>query len=165
MVLAAATAVSFVGCAQSGDDFAAGFAERAVIGIGDDITPPRPTPLEADYLAAWAIRDPRLPWDVAQTDYTVEALGWEGNSGDDEGARIELRVAMRVHAQSGGLPRGLDHADGLATRCWAHCPTTSSRGCRPRSKVQRTTRDIRRQRSVALLCYLESVRQPVERPL
>ena len=118
LALAAATALTLAGCTQSGDDFAAGLAERVVIGIGDDITPPRPTPLEADYLAAWAIRDPRLPRDVAQTDYTVEALAWEGNSGDEEGARITLRITVHVHAQSGGLFQGLDHAEGRATRCW-----------------------------------------------
>ena len=118
IVLAVGAALSLVGCAQSGDDFAAGLAERVIIGIGDDITPPRPTPLEADYLAAWAIRNPRLPQDVAQTDYTVEAVGWEGNSGDDDGARIRLRVSVHVHAQSGGLFQGLDHAEGRATRCW-----------------------------------------------
>lgn len=105
------------GCVESGDQYAAGLAERVVIGIGDDITPPYPEPREADFLAARAIQNPRLPRDVVGAEFVVEAMAWEGNSGDDEGARIELRITVHVPAATSNS-WGPSQPEGDAVRCW-----------------------------------------------
>lgn len=105
------------GCAPQGDRDAAALAERVIIGIGDDITPPYPTPQPAQDLAAWAVADPRLPGDVV-ADYTVEALSWQGHSGDPEGARIVIRVSVHIPTQSSTTKFGPIQPEGDATRCW-----------------------------------------------
>lgn len=105
------------GCATGGDADAARLAERVIVGIGDDITPPYPTPRDAEYLAASAIESPRLPSDVT-ADYNIEALSWTGNSGDDAGAILEIRVAVHVPFASSTTMFGPSQEEGDATRCW-----------------------------------------------
>jgi hypothetical protein len=117
ILLAALLALVLSGCATGGDADAAALAERVIIGIGDDITPPYPTPRDADYLAAAAIASPRLPSDVV-AEYDVEALSWRGNSGDDAGAQIEIRVAVHVPPASSTAMFGRSQPEGDATRCW-----------------------------------------------
>lgn len=115
-LLVGAVVASLAGCAPPGDLLAGQLAERVIIGIGDDITPPYPTPREADFLAAWALDDPRLP-PAPAADYVVEALAWQGNSGDEAGARIELRVTVDLRA--GGSTFGNPWVpEGGAVRCW-----------------------------------------------
>lgn len=117
VLLTAVLAASLSGCAVGGDADAAALAERVIIGIGDDITPPYPTPQEADSLAAAAIESPRLP-DSPEATYTVEALSWEGHSGDDAGAVIEIRVAVHVLPASATTVFGSSQEEGFSTRCW-----------------------------------------------
>ena len=111
-------ALALSGCtAIGGDADAARLAERVIVGIGDDITPPYPTPRDAEFLAAAAIESPRLPSDV-MADYDVEALSWTGNSGDDAGAVLEIRVAVHVPFASSTTMFGPSQEEGDATRCW-----------------------------------------------
>lgn len=118
VLLTAVLAACLGGCATaSGDADAAALAERVIIGIGDDITPPYPTPREADYLAAAAVESPRLP-DSPQATYTVEALSWQGNSGEDAGAIIEIRVGVHVLPSSATAVFGSSQQEGFSTRCW-----------------------------------------------
>ena len=111
-------ALTLSGCtATGGDADAARLAERVIVGIGDDITPPYPTPRDAEFLAAAAIESPRLPSDV-MANYDVEALSWTGNSGDDAGALLEIRVAVHVPLASSTTMFGPSQEEGDATRCW-----------------------------------------------
>lgn len=112
------TGVLLAGCAPTGDGFAASLAERIIIGIGDDITPAYPTPRDADYLAAWALENPRLPSVGAPVDYAVETLGWEGNSGDEAGAAITFRIGVHVHADGPNSFGEASYKEGRSTRCW-----------------------------------------------
>src|SRR5690349_629795 len=91
------SAVLLTGC--NADNTAASYAERIIIGIGDDITPAYPTPLNAEELAAWALEDPRVPPE-SDVEYDIEVLDWSGNSGDPEGALIDFRIGVHL------LPRG-----------------------------------------------------------
>lgn len=111
-------AVMLAGCAPTGDSFAASLAERVIIGIGDDITPPYPTPQDAELLAAEAIEAPRLPHLEAPVDYVIDVLSWEGHSGDPEGARILIRVDVFVHNSSARSFGGESYSEGRAIRCW-----------------------------------------------
>ncbi|MGV8883826.1 MAG: hypothetical protein ACOH19_16890 [Rhodoglobus sp.] len=106
------------GCTPTGDSFAASLAERVIIGIGDDITPPYPKPKDAERLAAEAIAHPRLPHLEAPVDYGIDVLGWEGHSGDTDGARIEIRVDVFVHNSSARSVGGASYAEGKSVRCW-----------------------------------------------
>lgn len=106
------------GCTPTGNDFAASLAERVIIGIGDDITPPYPKPKDAERLAEQAISAPRLPHLEAPVDYDIDVLGWEGHSGDAEGARIEIRVDVFVHNSSARSVGGPSYAEGASVRCW-----------------------------------------------
>jgi len=118
IVLLAALALVLSGCtASDGDAGAARLAERVIIAMGDDITPPYPTPRPASYLAAAAINSPRLPTDVVAT-YEIDALSWSGNSGDDTGAVLEIRVAVHVEPTSATSVFGGSQREGDATRCW-----------------------------------------------
>jgi hypothetical protein len=105
------------GCTPQGDRDAAALAERVIIGIGDDITPPYPTPRPAAELAAWAVESPRLPTD-AEAEYTVEALSWTGHSGGEEGAQIVIRVSVHVLQTSATTVFGPTQQEGSAVRCW-----------------------------------------------
>ncbi len=117
VVSAVALALLLGGCTDPSEGYARDLADRVVVGIGDDITPAYPRPLEADYLAAWAIRDPRLPHSETQVDYNVDALSWKGNSGDAAGAEIDLRVRVHVHAKAATFSSaGFDEA--TVVRCW-----------------------------------------------
>ena len=116
LVIVLIAALTLSGCSNSPHLDAASLAERVIIGIGDDITPPYPTPRPAEYLAAWAIESPRLPSD-REAEYTVEALAWEGHSGDETGAKIDIRVTVHAPAQSGGWSE-LSLPEDDATRCW-----------------------------------------------
>jgi len=90
------TVMLISGCTPTGDSFAASLAERVIIGIGDDITPPYPKPEDAERLAAEAISDPRLPHLEAPVDYDIDVIGWERHSGDADGAKIEIRRCVRA---------------------------------------------------------------------
>ena len=109
---------ALTGCTPRGDDYAASLAERVAIGIGDDITPPYAEPRDAEYLAARAIDSPRLPGADAAIDITVEALGWSGNSSDDGGARIDLRIDVHVEQRSASHIGDFGVEEGFSTRCW-----------------------------------------------
>jgi hypothetical protein len=106
------------GCTRGGDGYAAGLAERIIIGIGDDITPAYPKPRDAEFLADWAITDPRLPATEGEADYDITALAWSGNSGDPEGATVDIRVAVHVHPYSPNTIGGISIKQGDAVRCW-----------------------------------------------
>lgn len=114
----AALALLLTGCTQGGDSYAADLAERIIIGIGDDITPAYPKPRDAEYLAERAVANPRLPSTEGQVDYQVTALAWDGDSGDPEGATIDIRVAVHVHYYSPNTIGGTRIEDGDAVRCW-----------------------------------------------
>ena len=106
------------GCTTTGDSFAASLAERVIIGIGDDITPPYPKPKDAERLAAEAIAAPRLPHLEAPVDYDIDVIGWDGHSGDADGAKIEIRVDVFVHNSSARSIGGASYAEGKSIRCW-----------------------------------------------
>lgn len=112
-------AAGLAGCGPlpwSGDGIARDLAERIAIGIGDDLTPQSPWPLDAEQLAQQAIAHPRLP-DEPAVAYDIETLDWEGNSGDEDGARIRLRIAAEVAEHRSG-PWSPARPAGSATRCW-----------------------------------------------
>jgi hypothetical protein len=117
-LIAGGVAASLSGCTPGGDGYAADLAERIIIGIGDDITPPYPKPREADFLAAEAIDNPRLPSHSSDVDYLVEAMSWEGNSGDESGARIQFRISVHVSASRPVHIGDLGTKEGQSTRCW-----------------------------------------------
>ena len=95
--MATVCAALLVGCTESGGNgYAASLAERVAIAVGDDITPAYNQSRSAEYLAARAIESPRLPSTSGPTDIAVDVLGWEGESSDSEGARIDLRVDVLI---------------------------------------------------------------------
>jgi len=113
---AAAIAVLLAGCVSS-DSLAGSLTERIAIGIADDVTPQVPEPLDAEYVAWWGLQHPRTPRDVAGVEYSIDVLSWAGNTADEDGARIELRIGAHI------LPRNDPfsipaHTEGSATRCW-----------------------------------------------
>lgn len=112
--VAVATAALLTGCVGS---TSSSYAERIIIGIGDDITPPYPTPLDAEILAAWALENPRVP--SGDAEYDIQVLDWAGNSGDPEGARVDFRIGVHLlprNARSLGDP---GQREERATRCWS----------------------------------------------
>lgn len=117
VLLTSLVVMSLTGCAIGGDADAAVLAEQAVSNIGDDMSPPNPVPHDAEALAAAAVRSPRVPVSPA-ADYTVEALSWQGNSGDETGAIIELRVFVHVLPTNPGSVFGSYQQEGYSERCW-----------------------------------------------
>lgn len=108
-----ASAALLAGCASTSSSY----AERIIIGIGDDITPAYPTPLDAEILAAWALENPRVPAGAAE--YDIEVLDWAGNSGDPDGARIDFRVGVHLLPRNGSTIGDPGQREERSTRCWS----------------------------------------------
>lgn len=117
--MATVCAALLVGCTESGGNgYAASLAERVAIAVGDDITPAYNQSRSAEYLAARAIESPRLPSTSGPTDIAVDVLGWEGESSDSEGARIDLRVDVHVVRQNSVHIGDPGVQESFSTRCW-----------------------------------------------
>lgn len=113
--MAAATTL-LIGCGPSdpGDRHAWDRAQEVLDVIAHELDPPRPVPRAAEYLASLAIAD-RGTSDAERI--AVDALDWSGDSGDEAGARVDLRVSVHTEpVQTGGW--GSDIPAGDATRCW-----------------------------------------------
>jgi hypothetical protein len=112
--VALAATASLTGCSGS---TSSSYAERIIIGIGDDITPAYPTPLDAEILAAWALENPRVP--PGEAEYDIEVLDWSGNSGDPEGARVDFRIGVHLLPRNGSTIGDPGQHEERATRCWS----------------------------------------------
>ncbi|MGC5167200.1 hypothetical protein [Luteimicrobium sp. DT211] len=119
VVLAAVAAVVLVALAlrpTDGDRLARDLADRVVLGIADDVaTGGRAA--DADRLAQEAA-NPRLPDDVPDAGYDVTPLAWSGRTDTDDGARIELAVAVRVPAVPAQAVFGKERTAGSVRVCW-----------------------------------------------
>jgi len=103
-----------------GDRYADELAERTAVGIADDVEQSFAEPLDAENLAQRAVRDPRLADDRGDAEYDIRLLGWEGSSGDDDGARIELSITVDVPSWSAGTVFGASRTAGSSTSCWRY---------------------------------------------
>jgi len=104
--------------AEDGDLLAAGLSERVVAGIADDIEPSYDEPADAEAVVQRnAVQSPRLPTDVIGVTYDVLPVAWEGSSGDDAGARIDVAVTVDV-AQIDSVMGDPGRSQGDSTTCW-----------------------------------------------
>lgn len=102
---------------DDGDRYADDLVERTAFGIADDVEPSYAEPLDAETLAQRAVQDPRLA-DGGNADYDIRVLGWDGSSGDDDGARIDLWISAEVPSWSSGAIFGDSRTAGSSTSCW-----------------------------------------------
>ncbi|MEU2199164.1 hypothetical protein [Isoptericola sp. NPDC019482] len=102
---------------DDGDGYAQELVERTAIGIADDVEGHFAEPLDAETLAQRAVQDPRLAGGPAAR-YDVQVLGWQGASGDPDGARVDLSIAVDVDGSSSDAIFGDSRSAGQATSCW-----------------------------------------------
>ncbi|SKC40970.1 hypothetical protein [Krasilnikoviella flava] len=102
---------------DGGDGYADELAERTAIGIADDVEGHYAEPLDAETLAQSAVTDPRLAGGD-DAEYEFQVLGWQGSSGDADGARIDLAISVDVAAWSSGAIFGDSRTAGRTTSCW-----------------------------------------------
>jgi hypothetical protein len=114
---AALATVVLTGCTPAEEARAASLAERIAIAMADDIAPAHfPEPLSGEHLAWWATETPRLPSEQS-VEYTIDAYGWSGNSGEDEGARFSVRIDVHMlYIPSQGWTS--HRPESAAVRCW-----------------------------------------------
>lgn len=110
-------AAVLAGCANLTPPRAAEFADQIADEFGDDITPPVIHAVPADYIVA--TRVPGLSYEQPSgTLADVEALSWEGDTGTEPGATIELRIHVEDPAGSEGTVFGDSWEASSVTRCY-----------------------------------------------
>ena len=102
---------------DDGDGYAEELVRRTAIGIADDVEGAYDEPLDAETLAQRAVQDPRLAGAPAAR-YDIQVLGWQGSSGEADGARVDLRIAVDDPGWSSGAIFGDSRSAGRATGCW-----------------------------------------------
>lgn len=116
--VAVAVATVLAGCAPTGDDLTRSLAADLVEHIVDELTPPYPTPTDAQNLAA-GVASAAATRPVGDPDEArVAVLDWHGHSGDEDGAVIRIRVEVHVAASRATTIGQGSHEAGDATRCW-----------------------------------------------
>jgi hypothetical protein len=120
-VVAAAIAfvlLSLTGCTASGDSVARDQADQTAATIGKDLTPPVIRSRPATTLAGEVLTDPAANSDNDGIRTAVETLAWAGDSGNPSGARIDIRVTVRVDEKDAVDVGQPDRLPGSAVRCW-----------------------------------------------
>lgn len=110
-------AFTLTACSPTGESVAAGRVEAIAGELGESLAPPFIFSRDADWLV---VRDiPQLN-DSAGNDerVSVEALNWSGNSSDEAGAQIEVRIRVEVDTHHAATIGGISYDAGSATRCY-----------------------------------------------
>lgn len=84
--------------------------------IGEDMTPPVLDVQTAEWLAATYVGRANNP----EQGIRVEALSWSGNSGQGDGAQIDVRISIDVPAKNASSIGDSSWADGSSTRCYRY---------------------------------------------
>ena len=125
--IVAVLAASLASCASDGDILAGQDAQQAIEGLGRSIAPPGAHPREADYLAAQLLGVDLGSSASPDEHVHVGVLRWAGESGDADGARIEVRLIVDVDEVPGSA--GIwAHSAGSAIRCWRLTVFAPTRG-------------------------------------
>lgn len=115
---AAILAAMLTGCTVDGDAAARDEAQQLVTRAGESIAEPGSPARDADYLAAQLLA---VDLGASIPDYEhhdIGVFGWKGNSGDQKGARIDVRINVQIDAADARNIGQGSRTAGSATRCW-----------------------------------------------
>jgi hypothetical protein len=112
--------VVYVATPASGDHVARERAEATAVEIADELVVPLHNSngaLDGEQLALHVVQhaDGLGVWGSRDSEITV--LGWSGSTAERGGATVDIRVAVHVPYEPGGL-LGRDRSEGDAVRCW-----------------------------------------------
>lgn len=101
---------------DDGDLIARDRGEQIAVDIADDLEGYFADPVDAETLATRVLDDDRAPGAWEEVDIVL--LGWDGASGDDGGARIDVAIAVRVPGAGGAGYFDPGRSAGSSTVCW-----------------------------------------------
>lgn len=99
---------------DDGDRIARDLGEQVATELADDVGSPHVA--SAETLAARVLDENHAIGAAGAVDVVV--LGWDGTSGDDEGARVDVAVSVRVPGHTGVGFFDPGQSGGSSTACW-----------------------------------------------
>lgn len=111
-----AVALVLTGCGTAGERVAGEAVDQVADELTDDLDWPVSRVRDAEWFAATYIPD--LNSSGRGSTVYADTLAWSGNSRDDSGARIEVRIRVDVEAETGYFGSG--HESASATKCFRY---------------------------------------------
>lgn len=106
---------ALTGCAP-GESVAADVVDQIADGLTDDFDSPVLRVRDAEWFAASYV--PALNASSRGSTVWADTLAWRGNSRDESGARIEVRIRVDVEAEGGYF--GASYGPGSVTKCYRY---------------------------------------------
>ncbi len=109
-------ALALMGCGTAGERVAGTAVNQVADALTDQLDSPVSRVRDAEWFAATYIPD--LNSSGRGSTVYADTLAWSGNSRDDAGARIEVRIRVDVEAETGYFGSG--HESASSTKCFRY---------------------------------------------
>ncbi|WP_146072883.1 hypothetical protein [Cryobacterium sp. Y62] len=111
--------LALTGCA-TGESVAADMVDHIAAELTDDLDSPVSRVRDAEWFAATYITPLNSAAGARGSTVYADTLAWSGSSGDESGARIEVRIRVDVEQKNAGGIGDSSYGEGSATKCFRY---------------------------------------------